>query len=89
MKLTRSSLGDIARIRPDAVKRRRISSYDRTGGNSDWIDVKAQEIITIGELEASGCITHIWCTMRCKSKYYLRNIILRMYWDGEENPSQI
>ena len=87
MKLTRSSLGDIARIRPDAVKRRRISSYDRTGGNSDWIDVKAQEIITIGELEASGCITHIWCTMRCKSKYYLRNIILRMYWDGEESPS--
>jgi hypothetical protein len=87
MKLLRSSLGDIARIRPDTVKRRRISSYDRTGGNNDWIDIKPQQNIVIGELEASGCITHIWCTMRCKSKYYLRNLIIRMYWDGEEHPS--
>ena len=87
MKLLRSSLGDIARIRPDTVKRRRISSYDRTGGNYDWIDIKPQESVVIGELVASGCITHFWCTMRCKSKYYLRNLIIRMYWDGEENPS--
>jgi hypothetical protein len=87
MKLLKSSLEDIARIRPDTVKRQRISSHDRTGGNHDWIDIKPQESIAIGELEASGYITHIWCTMRCKSKYYLRNLIIRMYWDGEEYPS--
>jgi hypothetical protein len=87
MKLIKSSLRDIARIRPDTVKRRRISSHDRTGGNHDWLDIKPKDSITIGELEASGCITHVWCTMNCKSKYYLRNIILRMYWDNEEHPS--
>ena len=87
MKLLKTSLNDIARIRPNSVKRKRISSYDRAGGNHDWIDIQPQERITIGELEASGCITHIWCTMSCRSKNYLRNIIIRMYWDGENNPS--
>ena len=87
MKLLKTSLNDIARIKPNSVKRKRISSYDRTGGNHDWIDIQPKERITIGELEASGCITHIWCTMSCKSKNYLRNIIIRMYWDGEDNPS--
>jgi len=89
MKLGKSSLHDIAKISPDSVKRRRISSYDRTGGNHDWIDVKPGELVILGEQEIAGCIKHIWCTMSCKSKNYLRNIIIRMYWDGEsdQNPS--
>jgi len=85
MKIRKSSLHDIARIRPDTIKRKRISSYDKTGGNHDWIDLKPKEQIILGEQEGAGCITHIWCTMRCKTKHYLRNIILRMYWDGERN----
>ena len=87
MKLGKSSLNDIAKIRPDSVKRKRISSYDRTGGNHDWIDVKPGECVVLGEKEGAGCINHFWCTMSCKSKYYLRNIIIRMYWDGESDQS--
>lgn len=89
MKLSKTSLNDIAKIRPDSVKRKRISSYDRTGGNHDWIDVKSGEVVVLGEEQAVGCINHLWCTMRCKSKHYLRNIIIRMYWDNEldDNPS--
>ena len=48
MKLEKSSLDNIAKIRPDSVKRRRISSYDKTGGNIDWIDIKAGEAVFFG-----------------------------------------
>ena len=89
MKIRKTSLHDIAKIRPDFIKRKRISSYDKTGGNHDWIDLISGESTILAEEEGSGCITHIWCTMRCKAKHYLRNIIIRMYWDGEslEYPS--
>ncbi len=86
MNLGKSSLNDIARLRPDSIKRARISSYDRTGGNKDWVDIKPGEIYTIAEFQGAGCIKHIWCTTRCLlEKHYLRNVILRMYWDEESD----
>ncbi len=87
MKLGKSSLNDIAKIQPDSVKRRRISSYDVSGGNHDFIDIEPGEKVVIAEVADPGCITHIWCTILCKSRYYLRNIILRMYWDNEQENS--
>ncbi len=85
MKLGKSSLHNIAKIQPDSVKRRRISSYDISGGNHDWIDIKPGGKVIIGDVKGAGCITHIWCTILCKERYYLRNIIIRMYWDDEKN----
>jgi len=73
----------IAKLRPDSVKRRRLSSYDRTGGNADWIIIKSGEIATLGEEKGAGCIKHIWCTYFSISRHSLRNAILRIYWDGE------
>ncbi len=87
MKLGKSSLNDIAKIHTDSVKRRRISSYDASGGNHDWIDIEPGEKVVIAEVADAGCITHIWCTILCKSRYYLRNIIIRMYWDSEKEDS--
>lgn len=83
MKIGRSSLNNIARLRADFVKRRRISSYDKTGGNKDWVTIKPAEKKIIAKVEGAGCITHIWCTMMCLAKHSLRHIIIRMYWDGE------
>jgi hypothetical protein len=80
----KSSLDGIANIRPDSVKRKRISSYDREGGNFDWNEIPSKKCITIGEETGSGSIKHIWCTIGSKSKHYLRNIIIRIYWDNEE-----
>ncbi len=85
MRLGESTLRNIAKIQPDTVKRKRISSYDKTGGNNDWIDVQPGEKVTIGKENFTGCITHLWCTIKCKDRYYLRNIIIRMYWDGEQD----
>jgi len=85
MRLGESTLRGIAKIHPDTVKRKRISSYDKTGGNNDWIDVQPGEKVTIGKEDCTGCITHLWCTIKCKDRYYLRNIIIRLYWDDEQD----
>lgn len=82
-----ASLSTIAYER--AGKRRRISSFDRTGGNNDRIYIKSGETQNIADINGAGCITHIWATiaMEPEENDYLRKIVLRMYWDGEEDPS--
>lgn len=45
---------------------------------------------TLAEMEGPGVIQHIWITVtdRTEKDYYvLRDLVLRMYWDGEETPS--
>ena len=84
MKLGKSSLNDIAKLRPDSTKRRRVSSYDKTGDNYDWIDIESGDTVVLAEVEGAGSITHIWCTCMCMFvKASMRNAIVRMYWDGE------
>lgn len=80
-----SSLRELATLRN--AKRKRISSYDRTGGNDDRISIAPGETVTIANIEGAGCITHIWMTMSCNEKWYLRKVVIRMYWDQEDEPS--
>lgn len=68
----------------------RISSYDRTGGNADGMQenpIAIGETRTLAKIEGAGAITHIWVTISSKDKYHLKNLVLRMFWDGETNPS--
>lgn len=64
-----------------------ISSFDKTGGNNDSINLQAGEKATIAEMEGPGVITRLWITIDSRDPYFLRRILLRMYWDGEKNPS--
>ncbi|MDR2631660.1 MAG: DUF2961 domain-containing protein [Spirochaetaceae bacterium] len=44
----------------------------------------------LAEMDGPGIIQHIWITVtdRTDQDYYvLRDLVLRMYWDGEDNPS--
>ncbi len=66
---------------------RRISSYDRTGGNFDCISIAAGETVTLAALGGCGTIRHIWCTMDHADPMHRRNMLVRMYWDGAEEPS--
>ena len=45
--------------------------------------IRAGETAEIADIDGPGCIHHIWGTPTGK----WRNIILRIYWDGQENPS--
>ena len=80
-----SPLRGLARLRD--VRTRRFSSFDRTGGNDDRLHVAPGETVTIAETGGAGIVTHIWCTVACDSTHYLRKIVLRAYWDGEDTPS--
>lgn len=66
---------------------KRSSSYDRRGGNADFIRIDAHETVRIADINGAGCINHIWITAMSKDIYYLRSMLLRMYWDGEPDPS--
>ncbi|MFX1452476.1 MAG: glycoside hydrolase family 172 protein [Promethearchaeota archaeon] len=68
-------------------KRKRISSHDPTHGNQDFLILKGKEKQIIADIRGAGCIKHIWTTMSSVDRYYLRNVILRVWWDDEENPS--
>ena len=53
--------------------------------------VGANETVTLAEIGGPGVIQHIWMTVTDKTsernRYVLRDLVLRMYWDGEETPS--
>ncbi|SHG35291.1 Protein of unknown function [Kaistia soli DSM 19436] len=51
---------------------------------SPSIRMEAGEIRTIAEIEGSGAIQQIWIT---PANVRWRDLILRIYWDGQENPS--
>ena len=54
-------------------------------------DIQPGETVVLGEIDGPGIIHHIWITTDNKTSegdcFVLRDLVLRMYWDGEENPS--
>lgn len=81
-------LYDLAKMK-NGVRNHRVSSYDRSGNNRDHLkDIKSGETRTIAEISGSGVINHIWITIAPGPDRLCRNdIIIRMYWDGNEYPS--
>jgi hypothetical protein len=65
----------------------RISSYNRDGGNADRVQIQPGETVTIADIPGAGCIRHIWCTIAHPDPMHKRNMILRAYWDGQDQPS--
>ena len=63
------------------------SSYDRTGGNSDRWPVKPGETLEVFNSQGPGIISHIWFTIAAQSGDHLKEVVLRMYWDGNSKPS--
>ena len=73
----------------DGLRSKRVSSYDRTGGNGDNISkIKPGESRTIFDVQGAGIINHIWITIAPRPETLNRtDVILKMYWDGNEKPS--
>ncbi|MGI8906561.1 MAG: glycoside hydrolase family 172 protein [Candidatus Sumerlaeaceae bacterium] len=65
----------------------RVSSTDKTGANVDHLhSIEPGETRVLADIKGAGMITHIWCTIAAE-RWYGRKLVLRMYWDGEKNPS--
>lgn len=88
-----SSLRDLPRLR--STKRRRVSSYDRSGGNEDRVTLNPGDTVEIANIAGAGDINHIWMTVapagpmdpNTPDMDFLRKLVLRVYWDGNEHPS--
>jgi Protein of unknown function (DUF2961) len=63
------------------------SSYDRTGGNADNWPIEPGATREIFAADGPGVITHIWCTISALSANHLKEIVMRIYWDGNSKPS--
>lgn len=52
------------------------------------VDLKPGEVFTAADIEGPGLITRIWVTLPLMiSPHALRDVVVRMYWDGEDEPS--
>ncbi|MGH9621086.1 MAG: glycoside hydrolase family 172 protein [Bryobacteraceae bacterium] len=65
----------------------RASSADPTGGNADMRRIAPGATLTVLDVDGPGTIAHIWFTIADREPYHLKKLVLRMYWDGETNPS--
>jgi hypothetical protein len=72
---------------PKAYSSERISSYDLSGGNNDFIVIPKGTKKILADIKGAGVIKHIWITLNSKDLMVRRNAVLRMYWDGSETPS--
>jgi hypothetical protein len=58
----------------------------RKGAPCLW-NLKKDQVYTFAEMDGPGVIRHIWITTPNTGPKKMRNMILRFYWDGQENPS--
>ena len=63
------------------------SSYDRSGGNADSWPIKPGDTREVFNSPGPGVITHIWFTIAAQSGNHLKEVVIRMYWDGNSKPS--
>src|ERR1700687_2050758 len=73
--------------RSQSYKSLKQSSYDRTGGNSDRWPIAPGGALEGFNSPGPGVITHIWFTISALSLNHLKEIVIRMYWDGASKPS--
>lgn len=90
-----SSLRDLPRLRTS--RRLRASSYDVTGGNADWVTIAPGQTCQLADIAGAGAIQHIWITVAPEGtdgldepdESFMRELVLRAFWDGASDPSVI
>ncbi|HLN26240.1 MAG TPA: glycoside hydrolase family 172 protein [Gemmataceae bacterium] len=65
----------------------RLASTDPKFKNGDYRRIEPNSTLELGKIEGHGRITHMWFTIAAKSPDHLRELVLRIYWDGAEKPA--
>src|SRR6267143_3199365 len=73
--------------RPQDYVLKRVSSADPSGGNADFRPIESGGTLTILDADGPALLTHIWFTLYAPAHHHLKELVLRMYWDGERTPS--
>jgi D-arabinan exo alpha-(1,3)/(1,5)-arabinofuranosidase (non-reducing end) len=66
---------------------KRVSSFDRSGGNADYRKIAPGQTLTVLDADGPATLTHIWITLSSPESYHLKKLVLRIYWDHEPTPS--
>jgi len=82
--LSQDLLSNLAK--PQDYVSRRVSSYDRSGGNRDSLTIDPGATAVLADIPGPGAVHHIWVTIAAEP-FYGRKLVLRIYWDGETAPS--
>jgi hypothetical protein len=75
-----------AYARAQNYKSLKQSSYDKTGGNSDRWPIQPGQTLEVFQAKGPGIISHIWFTIAAPANH-LKELVLRMYWNGNARPS--
>jgi hypothetical protein len=76
---------EMATLRPHRTAR--ISSWDRSGRNRDFVMLPPHTTTSLAKIDGTGCIQYFYAALMLVDQRLLRSQVLRMYWDGEETPS--
>jgi hypothetical protein len=79
--------GNVDLTHPQSYSVHRISSSDPNGANRDWVRVAPGATTTMMDVDGPAQISHIWMTVADSEKYFLKRLVLRLYWDNEASPS--
>ena len=74
-------------VRAQNYRSLKQSSYDKTGGNSDRWPIQAGQTFEVFQAKGSGVISHIWFTIAAQSGNHLKELVFRVYWNGNDKPS--
>ncbi len=66
---------------------RHVSSTDTSGGNHDYVSIAPGDSAVILDMNGPAVVRRLWLTVASRDPHYLRRLAIKMYWDGETNPS--
>jgi hypothetical protein len=69
------------------ARSRRSSTWDRTGGNRDGGVLQPRETVVLLDEDGPGCVTKIYMATGPFAIDWMRDLVLRCWWDGEPEPS--
>jgi len=80
-------LNGLAKLKDYRTRRSSSSDPNWQNGNGDARPIPPGGTLVLADLKGPGEITHIWNTIASSERGYPRLLVLRMYWDGEKEPS--
>jgi D-arabinan exo alpha-(1,3)/(1,5)-arabinofuranosidase (non-reducing end) len=66
---------------------KRVSSWDRSGANLDYVKIGPGETFVLMDQEGPGCVTHLYAAMVLPDLTDYRDAILRCFWDDAAMPA--
>ncbi len=65
----------------------RLSSADPKHKNADYRHIDPGQTLELGKIDGHGRLTHLWFTIAADSTDHLRELVLRIWWDGASKPA--